>query len=374
MSLVMNKLALSLRPFGEVEQTSKYMVIVPPVGTEYYPVLLHCDYKNISQATHNIVKYLLECGTPPIVLITDGNQASIAASVASYLEVNEIVPLFNGILSMNNERFGFLQGFATYWNNLPFQLEERLAHIKFLGKYTNVGNGFAETLGQMFNKPVVSTHFVGAEQDYMDIKEFLACLAEEYPEYNYQKGMDFPGNFTRPNTDKRCVCCHKTGNDLQYFHAIQGNLCPTCIRKMRNRKGGINITNWYRLAVELKVERMNTSTANTLALWKKEPVCPDCGGKLTSKEYHEYHCDACGRTVWYKNKHYYRIVENLGTQFVQKISDDGKSLAGSWPLMKAVELMTCDECRKVVIDFTTRYEANTNTTRVVCKRCVSKGF
>ena len=102
--------------------------------------------------------------------------------------------------------------------------------------------------------------------------------------------------------------------------------------------------------------------------------CPDCGGKLTSKEYHEYHCDACGRTVWYKNKHYYRIVENLGTQFVQKISDDGKSLAGSWPLMKAVELMTCDECRKVVIDFTTRYEANTNTTRVVCKRCVSKGF
>ena len=373
MSLVNNMLFRALRTVGEVKETSKFVVVVPPEGTSYYPVLLHCDYKNISKATHELCKYILECGTPPIVVITEGNQASIAASVAAYLEANELAPLFNGILSMNNERFGFINGFGTYWNNLPFQLEEDLAHIKFLGKYPTVGNGFAEALGQGFNKPVVSTHFVGAEQDYLDIKEFLACLSQEYPTYNYREELEKkPGNFIRP-AEKRCVCCGKAGDNLCWKHPVQGLLCPTCIRKMRNRKGGISIVNWYRLAMELKVERINTHTSNTLNAWRKEPVCPTCGTKLSAKDFGEYHCDACGDTVWYKNSHYYRIIDSVGGKFVQKISDDGKTLVGSWPLRTAPELRTCEQCQSLAVNFTTRYEESTGTTWVVCKRCVSQG-
>lgn len=389
MSLMTNQLAQTLRPIGEVEKTSNFMVIVPASGMDYYPVLLHCDYKNITRATHELLKNLVEIGPSPIVVITNGNQAKIAVEIASYLAANELVGLFNGVLSMNNERFGFLQGFATYWNNLPFQMEEALASTKFLGKYTDIGNGLAETLGSLFDVPVISTHFIGAEQDYLDIKEFLSVMSTEYPTYSYKDSIHLsPQNFTRPRDDNRCVCCHKTGDNLGFFAKIQGKLCPRCIRKMKNMPGGVSIFNWYTLGMELKAERMNSNTANNLRAWQKEPICTECGTKLTAKGHHEYHCDACGTTLWYKNMHYFRIRTIYGTEklaggktidvvvgrHVHKISDDGKSLVGSWSLDKCPELVTCSDCGKLCVDFSTQYEASTNTTRFVCKKCLSQNY
>ena len=374
MSLVNNIYAQVLRPLGEVSTTPKFVVFVPPAGADYYPVLLHCDYKNISKATHNLLKHILEGGIPPIIVITEGNQVNIAMDVISYLRANEIDKLFNGVISMNNERFGFLHGFSTFWDNLPFQLEEDLAHIKELGKYTHVGNGFAEAIGSLLNKPTISTHFCGCEQDYMDIKEFLSVMSSEYPDYNYTKAADKPGNFKIPASKNRCKCCHKRGDNLVYFATIGGKLCPTCITKMKERKGGVNVFNWYRLGVELSVERINSRSANLRRMWQKTPTCTECGGKLTPQGFSEYHCDACGHTLWYKHNYYYRIVEYLGKKFVHKISDDGKSLAGSWPLIKGTELIECDECRHVAVEYTAKYEVSTNTTRLVCKRCRAKGF
>ena len=190
MTLTTHELARQLKPIGDVEQNSRFMVIVPCEGFDYYPVLVHCDYKNITRATHTLVKHIVENGASPIVVITYGNQANIGVEVASYLQANELVGCFNSIISINNERFGFLQGYATYWNNLPFQLEEKLASVTFLGKYTDVGNGLAEYLGSVLNKPTISTHFVGSEQDYLTVYEFLGILSEEFPGYFFRAALE----------------------------------------------------------------------------------------------------------------------------------------------------------------------------------------
>ena len=385
MTLITHELARQLKPTGDVEQNSRFMVIVPREGFDYYPVLVHCDYKNITRATHTLVKHIVENGASPIVVITYGNQANIGVEVASYLQANELVGCFNSIISINNERFGFLQGYATYWNNLPFQLEEKLASVTFLGKYTDVGNGFAEYLGSVLNKPTISTHLIGSEQDYLTIYEFLGILSEEFPGYNFRTALEkLPQNFTRPKDASRCVCCHKKGDNLSYFASINGKLCPTCRRRMQERKGGVCIVNWYRLGSELKIERINSRTANNLNAWQKEPVCLECGSKLTAKEHHEYHCDVCGATAWFKNQHYYRIVTTYGQakvdgngkkvdvvlgRSVHKISDDGKALVGSWALRNSPELIECSSCGKPCVDFVTHYEQHTNTYVQVCKDC-----
>ena len=121
MTLTTHELARQLKPSGDVEQNSRFMVIVPREGFNYYPVLVHCDYKNITRATHNLVKDLVENSAPPIVVITYGNQANIGVEVASYLAANNLTSCFNSIISINNDPDAPINTIADYVINGPIE-------------------------------------------------------------------------------------------------------------------------------------------------------------------------------------------------------------------------------------------------------------
>lgn len=364
---------------SEQDGSEAFRIFVPIENTEYSPCLVHINYKSVDEKLHKfLTDWLNNDCILPIVVATNGNKAATAIKVAQVLKDEGLDSAFHSILSVANPQQGFLQGYSSRWDNLPFTLEEQLAAVTCFGKYSNVANCFAEALGTIFDdKPVVSTHLFGGDSDKRTLLEFVDILSQPQTGYSYKSSMKI-GSFKRPDlgrTDKKvvCACCGKDIKPLRWFAQIQGKLCPVCVGKMKAMKGGISILNWYRVGFELKHERMQTHTANILNMWDERPKCSYCGNKeVVDCGNHEFLCKKCGNITLYKYGYYFIKRLNLGQIWVDKIDKSRRRLVGSWPIASSSEAVVCDNCTKLAVDFKVISDTSTNSKQHLCVPCFKK--
>lgn len=363
----------SLAPYAEVVQTSTFVLFIPHSGMSYSPVLLHIDYKDICNSTHKLVRQFLDAGPLPLVAITYGNTAESAASLVKYLRKEDLLDTFNGILSISNEDIGFLDGFATTFDNLPFSLEEKLHDCFMMGKYSgnNIGNRVAEAIAAMENKPAVTCHLYGKDGDLDVLNRAVEHMSVQYPTYNYIANMSLPAP-ARPPRKEGCMCCGHQSRKLRNFYKIQGNLCAACAQKMKDL-GGVDLVNFFTVQSNLNAERAQTHKANYLAKLRKVDTCPSCEGELEYLGHHEHICADCHKRVWLKRGFLYSITQRLGQDWVYKYNAEHTALVGCWPITDNNEVVKCSYCGGYHVDYTSLYDYKTNSTAFMCTSCKING-
>lgn len=354
-------------PFGENIVTSSFQMMLPNPGEEYTPVLLHCDMKDLSDEAYGVLKDIYTKEVPPLILLTYDRNPKDDAVIIDYITNNDLGGLFDATVSIHNEDLGFQDGYGTLFNNLPFQLEEKLDAQVEWGKLVNVGNKTAEAIGSIFNKPVISLNVIGRFDDVSRLEGIMNCI-EQYPDYNYSNSIT---QFNPKKTKDVCVCCGKRRSPLKFFYKIQGHLCQACETKIK-QEGEVNILNWYKVGLALKKEREQTRKANIKQNVRALSVaCPVCGSELRPRGYHKFFCPHCKELMWVKGKYTYRVEYTLGKSLVYQYNDAGKlmdSFAVSLTNGRS-EIIHCEICQNVSPDYV-RISMENDSPALVCKECL----
>lgn len=291
-------------PLGENISTSSFQMFLPNNGVDYTPVLLHCEMKGLGEEAYGVLKGIYESENPPIILLTYEPNAESLTEICKYMEDNHINDYFDTILSINNESVGTDGVYGTMYNNLPVAIEEHLEKILQWGKRTNCGSKLSESIGCLFNKPVISIDILGSIRDL----ETILSIMDDMPEVtDYDYHQSIRNTDITAKTDV-CTCCGRRRPPLKFFYKIQGKLCLACESRIK-KLGEVNIVNFGIAALELKRERAQTRAANLRKnVDRANILCPHCGTPLDTWKGKLY-CKKCdGFFILKRSRLYYKYT------------------------------------------------------------------
>lgn len=279
-------------PYGEISFTHDWALFEPMEGEQFSPVLIHVNLSGLYSGVYNVIKDLCEMPNPPLVLFTETDKTSGGVTFANYINEHELHDAFNAIISVNNDGRGYVNGYATMFNNLPPELEEFLDARFMWGKYTNTGSRLSEGLACVFNKPCITLHLIGAEGELQLLAE-LAASIPAFTDYNYSTSItnwELPGS----SNDTVCCCCGKKRGKLKFFYRLQAHLCPVCEKKVK-AEGDVTLLSLCKVGVTLQQERTATRRAN----YRKQladvstRLCVNCSSHLVPNSDFHWYCPRC---------------------------------------------------------------------------------
>lgn len=291
-------------PLGENISTSSFQMFLPNNGVDYTPVLLHCEMKGLGEEAYGVLKGIYESENPPIILLTYEPNAESLAEICKYIEDNHINDYFDTILSINNESVGTDGVYGTMYNNLPVVIEEHLEKVLQWGKRTNCGSKISESIGCLFNKPVISIDILGSGKDAAQVYHIMEYMPE-VTDYDYHQSIRNTDITAKSDV---CTCCGRRRPPMKFFYKIQGKLCLACESRIK-KLGEVNLINFGIAALELKRERAQTRAANLRRNVDRATIlCPHCGAELVAWG-DKLSCTKCNDLFFLKrHRLYYKYI------------------------------------------------------------------
>ena len=366
------KLALLQDPTnGEFIATSTLFYFQPSAGQMYSPVLVHVDLEHVMNSTMRVVNDLISSVCPPMVLFTYGPLQVNGTKFSKYMQEMERANQFGSIVSIVNPKLDFHTSFYTLHDNIPVDMSERLSSLFQWGKLTGEGNGVAETIGCMLNKPVISINMLGLDTDY----DQLAAIVEEiprYPDYTYIENIKAEAP---PINEGKCACCNRPRFPLKFFNSIRTHLCPVCeARAKRIGKGKINLMSWYAAVLEVKQERVRTHKAN-MRQQLNEFMCPNCNGIIREGLYRECQCPTCHKSFFRDKNTLYSYSGTSALSPVTKYTYVNGLVTKQTALsFSSSPLEVCEVCMSPAIVLESRIEQDTGYHIPICKRCMTERY
>lgn len=355
--------------FGKIEAFANYILFTPEEGTTFCPCLVHVNYKDLDEYVFETIKEVLSSDNPPLMLFTYGNSFANVSSLINSWKQEGLHEAINAVVSIHNDQMGIFDGWGTFYDNLPKELEILLDEELNNGKYIGVGNKLAENIGCILNKPVISFNFIGNDNEY-DLLNNVINFIPEFPEYDYNKEItNWQPIATREDT---CYCCSKRRGPLKFFYRLQGFLCPVCEKKVK-AKGVVNLKNFLEVGAELQQQRSDTRRSNLRqVLNKHKHTCLSCGGELTYVDHHKYVC-GCKKIWWIKQSMMYEIRRELNKDFVYTYSIRNTGyikLIRTQPVTSYSAITWCDICQTMGISNTSIHQGRESYN--LCPECFKK--